>query len=611
MLNYILNDKQGRFLSIGTILTIIATFISSSNEVFARYIYYIAIFFLGYHVTRNIIEEFLVEKSVNVDLLMILSVIGAMFINYESEGAILLIIFGGSEVLSDYVSQKSSKSIKELMNHLPDKAKVLREDGSTEEVPTSELKVGDIVLIAKGDNIPIDGYADHDAIINEASLTGESVPVTRKGGEEVFAGTINEGESFKLKVSKTADQTVFSSIIHMVEQAQNNPSKKQNIIRRIGPKYVISVLIAVPLFILGLMYISNYSFNDAFYRGIVLLTVASPCALVASATPATLSAISNAAKNGILFKDSKAIESLKDINIIASDKTGTLTYGEFEVVDYHLDDELLKQAIYIEQNSNHPIAEAIVNRFKDVNIKDIETSKVEEIAGIGLSMGDMKIGNLTKDETLVDEFNFKNKYSENKTVSLVSYKDKIVGYFALSDRVRESAKVAINNFEENNVIFEMLTGDNNNVAKEVSEALGIKHYRAELLPKDKMDFIKEVQSQGKEIAMIGDGINDAPALANADIGISMGSGSSIAMESSDLVVVQNDLSKIYHSYELSKKLNTIVYQNIAFAIGVIIILIILNVAGILDLPLGVVFHEGSTIMVILNGLRLLGFKSKA
>ena len=157
----------------------------------------------------------------------------------------------------------------------------------------------------------------------------------------------------------------------------------------------------------------------------------------------------------------------------------------------------------------------------------------------------------------------------------------------------------------------MLTGDNNNVAKEVSEALGIKHYRAELLPKDKMDFIKEVQSQGKEIAMIGDGINDAPALANADIGISMGSGSSIAMESSDLVVVQNDLSKIYHSYELSKKLNTIVYQNIAFAIGVIIILIILNVAGILDLPLGVVFHEGSTIMVILNGLRLLGFKSKA
>lgn len=610
MFNYILNDKQGRFLLIGTILTIIATFVSHSNEVLARYIYYVAIFFLGYHVTKNIIEEFIVEKSVNVDLLMILSVIGAIFIKYESEGAILLIIFGGSEVLSDYVSQKSSKSIEELMNHLPDKAKVLNEDGSTREVPTSELNIGDIVLIAKGDNIPIDGYADHDVVINEASLTGESVPVSKSGGEEVFAGTINEGEAFKLEVSKTADETVFSNIIHMVEQAQNNPSKKQNIIRRIGTKYVVAVLIAVPLFVLGLMYISNYSFQDAFYRGIVLLTVASPCALVASATPATLSAISNAAKNGILFKDSKAIESLKDINIIASDKTGTLTYGEFEVVDYKLDDELLKQAIYIEQNSNHPIAKAIVNKFKDIDIKDIETTKVEEIPGIGLSMGDMKIGNLSKDENLIDEFNYKKKYDENNTVSLVSYKDKIVGYFVLSDRVRESSKTAINSFKNNNVIFEMLTGDNKNVAKKISEKLGISHFRAELLPQDKMDFIKEKQSEGKEIAMIGDGINDAPALANADIGISMGSGSSIAMESSDLVVVQNDLSKIYHSYELSKKLNTIIYQNISFAIGVIVILIILNIIGILDLPLGVVFHEGSTIMVILNGLRLLRFKSK-
>lgn len=225
-------------------------------------------------------------------------------------------------------------------------------------------------------------------------------------------------------------------------------------------------------------------------------------------------------------------------------------------------------------------------------------------------MGDIKVGKKTMFEGYKDPNKYLEMENEGNTISFVSKDNEVVGYIALLDKVRETAKEAINDFHKDNIIIEMLTGDNQKVANKVAQYLNIRHYRSELNPEDKMKFIEEKMQEGKTIAMIGDGINDAPALANADIGISMGSGTSIAMESSDIVIVKNDLNKLYHSYKLSKKLNTIIYQNIIFSIAVIIALIGLNLFGILDLPLGVVFHEGSTIMVILNGLRLLGFKNK-
>lgn len=609
MFNYIEHNRQARFLIIGIMLTILG-FISKNQSIWqSRILFYVAIIFLGYYATNNAIVDTIKERKPNVDLLMILSAIGAIFINYESEGALLLIIFSGAEVLEHYVTQKSSKSIEELMKQVPNIAKLILEDGSIKEVSTKDLKVGDKIIVTKGNQIPIDAIIESKGLINESTLTGESIPVLKEKGDEVYAGTINEGEVFKAIVNKEEKDTIFSNIIRMVEQAQNNPSKKQRIIEKIESKYVISVLILVPLFILALVYIANYNLEKAFYRGIVLLTVASPCALIASATPATLSAISNAAKNGILFKDSRAIEIFKDIDIIATDKTGTLTYGEFEVISYELKKDILQEIIYIENNSNHPIAKAIINNFPNVDIKNVG-GKIEEIAGVGLKMNNIMIGNLLNNSNFNDPYNYREKYKNENTLSLVAVNDEIVGYFELSDKIRESSKEAIRNFENNNVIFEMLTGDNENVAKNVSEELGINNYKAHLLPNDKMKFIKENQKNNKTVAMIGDGINDAPALANADIGISMGSGTSIAMETSDLVVVKNDLNKIFHSYKLSEKLNKIVHQNIIFSITVIFILIILNLLGILDLPSGVVFHEGSTIVVILNGLRLLGFKVK-
>lgn len=610
MLKYLITERQGRFLSIGILLTILGFAMSTINKNLSTYLFYIAIVFLGYYATKNAVVDTIKNKSPNVDLLMILSALGAILIDYASEGALLLIIFAGAEVLEDYVTGKSSSAIKELMKQLPDEAKRITSDGNYEIVSTDELKIGDKVLVSKGDQLPIDGFVDRESTINESSLTGESVPIMKTKGEEVFAGTINEGNSFVIEVSKEKKDTVFSNIIRMVEQAQNRPSKKSKIIDKIESNYVIAVLIVVPLFILALYYLSGFTFEAAFYRGIVLLTVASPCALVASATPATLSAISNGAKNGILFKDGRAMEILSDVDIIGTDKTGTLTYGEFEVIDYKIDEEILKSVVYIEQNSNHPIAQGIVNKFKDLDISKVEKTNIEEIAGKGVQMGDIKVGKKSMFDGYKDSNNYLEIENEGNTISYISKADEVVGYIVLSDKVRESSKEAIKDFHKDNVIIEMLTGDNQNVANKVAKYLDIKHYRSGLNPEDKMNFIETKMNDGKTVAMIGDGINDAPALANADIGISMGSGTSIAMESSDIVIVRNDLKKLYHSFKLSKKLNSIIYQNIVFSVSVIIILIILNLFGILDLPLGVVFHEGSTILVILNGLRLLGFKNK-
>lgn len=608
MLRYLIKEKRGRFLLIGVLFTILGFIAKYMNSNISRYLFYIAIVFLGYYATKNAIFETIDKKSPNVDLLMILSALGSIVINYEFEGALLLIIFAGAEVLEDYVTGKSSKALEELIKQMPDEAKRLKSDGNFEIVNTDDLKIGDRVLVAKGDQIPIDGIIDRNATINEASLTGESIPINKKKGQEAFAGTLNQGDSCIIQVNKEKKDTVFSNIIKMVEQAQTNPLKKGKIIDKIESKYVIAVLIVVPLFILSLYYLQGYSFEDAFYRGIVLLTVASPCALVASATPATLSAISNGAKNGILFKDGRAMEILSSVHILATDKTGTLTYGEFEVVDYEIDDDILSSVVYIEKHSNHPIAKGITKKFEDLDLSDVKVDVIKEIAGQGLKMGDITISNKEMFNSFDDPKAYLSKIHIGYTASYVSKANRVVGYFLLSDKVRESAKEAVRKFNKNGVEVQMLTGDNEIVAEKISKEIGIKNFKAQLKPEDKMRFVEKVQSEDKIIAMIGDGINDAPALANADIGISMGSGTSIAMESSDIVIVKNDLNKLFHSFKLSQKLNKIIYQNIIFSIAVIIILIILNLIGILDLPLGVVFHEGSTILVILNGLRLLKYK---
>lgn len=607
MLNYLLKNRKGQFLLIG-ILFIVLGF--TFSDVYSQISFYIAILFLGFFAAKDAVVDTIKSKSPNVDLLMILAAIGAVIINYESEGALLLFIFAAADALEDYASNKSTRAISELMSQVPSTAQVLKENGDIVEVPTDELTVGDVVVVSKGEQIPIDGFADRLTTVNEAALTGESVPVVKESGDEVLAGTINEGNVFYLKVNKLSSETIFSNIIRMVEEAQNRPSKISNFIDRIESKYVISVLVAVPIFIFILYTFNGFTFEDAFYRGMVFLTVASPCALIASATPATLSAISNGAKNGVLFKGGAAMEALSTMNILYSDKTGTLTYGEFEVIDYKADEEILKEVVYMEQQSSHPIAEAIVANFKDIDLDSVDqTVPVEEIAGSGLKKGSIRVGKPSDFDSFEDVYNYRAKTVEANTTIFAGKDNKIVAYFSLADQIREEAKTAVAGFQKEGVHVALLTGDNKIVAKKVSAEVGIEDYTAACLPEDKIRFVQESQEKGHIVGMIGDGINDAPALANADIGIAMGSGSSVAMESSDVVIVKNNLEKLFYSYKLSHTLNRIIVGNVTFSIAVIVTLISLNLFGVLNLPMAVLFHEGSTILVILNGLRLLLQKS--
>lgn len=609
MFRYIIKNKEGRFLLIGTVLMIIGFILTGMNSSLSRPVFIVSMFFLGYYAAKNALVETIEQKSPNVDLLMILAAVGAMAIQYESEGAMLLFIFATAEMLEEYAMNKTSSAIEGLMSHVPSVAQKLLDNGEVVEVPTDSLEIGDVVVVSKGDQIPIDGEIDRSAMLNEAALTGESIPIEKEKGDAAFAGTINEGNAFYLKVTTAYDETVFSNIVRMVEEAQGRPSKISSFIDRFESKYVITTLTVVPLFIALLYFWRGYSFQDAFYRGMVLLTVASPCALVASATPATLSAISNGARNGVLFKGGAAMEAFSTMDILYSDKTGTITEGVFKVVEYQLADSILAEVVYMEQQSNHPIAEAIVNSFSDISLSQVNTTQeVEEVAGSGLKKGDILIGKSSSFLNYKDYDHFAEHLESSFTTVFVAKGKQVVGFITLQDQVREESAEAIRLFTDSGVHVQMVTGDNESVAKEVSQHVAIEHYYANCLPEDKIEFVQRDQQAGHVVGMIGDGINDAPALANADIGIAMGSGSSVAMESSDVVIVQNDLLKLFYSYDLSHRLNRIIRQNIIFAVGVIIALIVLNLIGWLDLPTGVVFHEGSTILVILNGLRLLKTK---
>ena len=331
-------------------------------------------------------------------------------------------------------------------------------------------------------------------------------------------------------------------IFWVPKEAQQRPSKLSKTIDRIESKYVISVLIGVPVFIAILYFFNNLGFEESFYRGMVMLTVASPCALVASATPATLSAISNGAKNGILFKGGAAMEALSTMDILYSDKTGTLTYGDFVVEEYAADEDTLKEVVTIEQHSSHPIAEAIVKKFKTLDLDSVDDNEpVEEIVGSGMKKGDIIVGKPDSFKDYTDPSNYRDQIIAGNTNIFVGESRQITGYFSLADQVRDEAVHAVENFQNSDIEVVLLTGDNETVAEKVAGEVGITDYTASCLPEDKVRFVNESQKKSKIVGMIGDGINDAPALANADIGIAMGSGSSVAMESSDVVIVKNNL----------------------------------------------------------------------
>ncbi|MDQ6596040.1 cadmium-translocating P-type ATPase [Bacillus salipaludis] len=589
------------------------------NEVDSIIAYLLAFVIGGFAKAKEGIEETYENKELNVEMLMIFAAIGSAIIGYWTEGAVLIFIFAVSGALETYTMNKSHKEISSLMELQPEEALLIK-NGVEKRIPTSELQVGDQILVKPGERIPSDGMiVKGKTNIDEAAITGESMPVSKGDQEEVFAGTVNLTGSITVQVTKASSDTLFQKIIQLVQSAQSEKSPSQLFIERFEGTYVKAVLAVVILMFFIPHFLLDWSWHESFYRAMILLVVASPCALVASIMPATLSAISNGAKHGILVKGGVHLENLSSLEAIAFDKTGTLTKGRPEVTEVIVNDgldreDLLWKAASIENHSNHPLAQAIVKYAKQqLNRELLHPDSLEDLPGWGvkasIGLEHWKIGKADfVGKEMADAFangKAKELASLGNTLVFVEINGALSAMIALKDVVREETKIAIDQLKQKGIYTVMLTGDSQTTASAIAAESHVDQFFAECLPEEKVEQLKELKNKFKTVAMVGDGINDAPALAIANVGIAMGEGTDVALETADIVLMKNDLPRIAEAVRLSQRMNKIIKQNVIFSISVIMLLIASNFFQLLDLPFGVIGHEGSTILVILNSLRLL------
>ncbi|MBD7985788.1 cadmium-translocating P-type ATPase [Sporosarcina sp. Sa2YVA2] len=602
------------------VLILIAWLIGKSGDETLSITFYIIAFLIGgFAKAKEGIEETIAEKQLNVEMLMVFAAIGSAIIGYWAEGAILIFIFAISGALETYTLNKSHKEISALMEMQPEEAWLLQEDGSTVSVSISSLSVGAKLVVKPGERIPVDGeIIQGTTSIDMSAINGESVPVTRGVSDELFAGTMNISGAIQMEMTKPSTDTLFQKIITLVQNAQNETSPSQQFIEKFEGTYVKIVLFTVFIMMFLPHFIFDWDWTTTFYRAIVLLVVASPCALVASIMPATLAAVSNGAKRGILFKGGVHLEELGSLKAIAFDKTGTLTTGKPVVTDFHVrkgadSEKTLSILSSIEAQSNHPLATAIVAYAEGQGVITRESPQIEDVPGYGLRATvenkEILVGNPRfVGETETADFHdgiIDKLYGEGKTVVFMKDDLGIVATIALKDTLRPEAIQAIKDLSALGIQSIMLTGDNEQTANAIATEAGLDRYVSECLPEMKVNHLKELLKEYGAVGMVGDGINDAPALATATSGIAMGEGTDVALETADVILMQNDLTRISYAVKVSKKMQRIIKQNVFFSVAVIAVLIISNFMQVVDLPLGVIGHEGSTILVILNGLRLL------
>jgi Zn2+/Cd2+-exporting ATPase len=596
------------------------------------YIYFYIVAYLsgGYQGMTETLKDFR-KFEINIDFLMISAAIGAAIINQWLEGAILLFLFSLSGALESYALGKSRKAIHALMELRPTVGLVRHPDGREEPVPVEQLEVGQTIIVKPGEHIPIDGKIIKGVTnIDQSAITGESVPVSKVPGDIVFAATLNEQGAIEVEVTKPSKDTTLAKIIELVEKAQKNKARTQRFLEKFEPTYAISVVIAVIFLILIPWLVLNQDFDPVFYRAMTVLVVASPCALIISTPASIISAIANAARNGILFKGGAHIEQTVGIDTIAFDKTGTLTKGRPVVTDIipfgngvtdnfdspMTEEELISLAAGCEQYSEHHLAEAIVNKAFESGVNPVKVKNLQAVTGQGVfaewEQKKISVGNQKMYEDIIDSWPsyFQDKATklrdEGKTVVFLVIDGKPNGLIALADQLRPEATKTILQLRKMGIKkIVMLTGDNEGVAKSIANDLDLDDVHANLLPDEKLKIIEQLKKEGF-VAMVGDGVNDAPALATSNLGIAMGAaGTDVALETADVVLMGDDLSKLPYLLWLSRKSKKVVWQNIAFSLAVIVMLI----AGVfmIELPLtaGVIGHEGSTLLVVLNGLRLL------
>lgn len=607
--------KRDITLFVLAILIMLIILVVDMDEGMLKVAWSLAYILGGYSKAEEGVKLTIENKSLNVEFLMIFAAIGAALIGYYSEGAILIIIFSLSGMLEEYSMNKAQNTLTSLLSLAPDTALLVRENQEDKEVMASSLMVSDVIKVPVGQMISADGQVvSGSTYVNQASITGEYMTVSKEIGDEVYAGTLNEEGSILVEVTKDPTQFLVNRMSGFVLEAKESKTIRQTKIDRFESIYVYLVLIIAALLAVGFPLLNIWTVETAVYRAIVFLVVASPCALVASTAPAMLSAMSWGGKNGILIKGSIPLEHLSETDVILFDKTGTITLGKpmiktFEVSHLVNRQEVIDVVFALESHSTHPLAKVVVEYLtKQTDVK-VEV-EIKEVAGKGVSaMINDSLWEVGKFENTPSEFSdmFEASKKGRSIIKVIKNKE-LVAYFLLQDSIREDAQETLKSLKELSIETYLLTGDYQQSVEPLMEVLEASGYYSDLLPEDKKVIVEKFKSEGKVVTMVGDGINDAPALAVADVGIAMGQGTDVALETADIVFMNNNLDNMIKLVELARKARRIVNQNITFSMTVLVLLVIFNLFEFLTLPVGVLFHEGSTILVILNGLRLLLFK---
>ncbi len=629
---------SGILLAIGFGLS----FVDAVSSWVSLSLYIGAYFFGGFYTTKEAFEA--VRKGgFEIDFLMLVAAIGAAILGAWAEGALLLFLFSMGHALEQYAMNKARKSIAALAELAP-KTAFLKKNGRIEEVGVEKLCIGDIIVVKPHSKIPSDGVVvSGEGSVNQAPITGESIPVAKIPVEDpekdysneknisdenrVYSGTINGNNTLDVKVIKEAKDSTLSRLVKLVNEAQTQKSPTQRFTDKFE-KYFVPAVLGLVVVLLGAFLVIDENFSDSFYRAMAVLVAASPCALAISTPSAVLSGVARAAKSGVLIKGGRPLEDLGVLTALAFDKTGTLTEGKpklTKVVPLNNTDEneLLIMAIAVENLSDHPLAKAVVRdgkkRLEGNSIP--EATDLEAVLGKGIkaALGNDKvyIGNLELYEALDDKKPSKNIVEEVKaleaegnTTMLIRRNDDYVGIIALMDTPRAEAKSTLVQLKKIGIKrMVMLTGDNQKVADAVAKEIGLTDAWGSLLPEEKVDAIKKLQEQESKVAMVGDGVNDAPAMANSTVGIAMGAaGSDVALETADIALMGDKLETLPFAIGLSRKATSIIKQNLWISLGIVTLLIPATIFGLAGIGLAVVIHEGSTLVVVFNALRLLAYK---
>ena len=591
-------------LIIGVIIALFGLYINFNNEIINKILIIASYVILLYRTFKVAVKMLIKSHTINENALITISSIGAYFVDKQMEGLMVIILYEIGKILEEKAVNNSRNSIKDLMNIKQDFANKVVGD-KTEVINVEDVKINDILIIKKGEKIPVDGIViEGETKLNLFSLTGESDLVNKKENDEVLSGSINEGKVIKIKATKLFNDSTVSKILSLIEDATDKKSKTETFVAKMAKYYTpIVLIISVVTFICFILF-TDLTTYESIYRALVFLVISCPCAIAISVPLSYFTGIGVSSKNGILVKGSNYLDLLSRVNKIVFDKTGTLTSGAFKVTSFNLldssysEDYILKLYALGENLSNHPIAKSIMNYVNiDVNEK---VKNHKEIEGLGVSYTyddkKIKIGNNKM-------FDIKDDGSLNIYLSI---DDKIVSSLTINDGIKEGVENTLSELSKKGIETYMFTGDSKENALSISEKLNIDKVYYELLPTEKYEKLEELLNDKDIVAFIGDGINDAPSLKRADIGISMGSiGSSSAIEASDIVIMDDDISKINKAISISNKVKRIIKENLVFSIGVKILILVLSVIGIANMWQVVFADVGVTIISILNTLRIM------